>query len=461
MEQPTTVIELALDPLHPGQRDFVLSGLDRAASTETSQCFAVAGRGWGKTRGLIARLVLIAFRQPGIPILVTEPTWQHVRDVFLREWRAIVPQELWHWSGGENKRLTLFTTPPTEVDVRSRGADNAERDMGFRGQTYGAILHDELAQDRTRSVFDAALGTLRHRGATHRSCDAISTPKIGWFRDLAESGPVRLIHGATRDNPYGGNDTDALLRGTYSPDLAAQELDAQWVAFSGRVFSGWVDALWPLGNRVAKTWNPDQPWQLWLDFGLRQAAWIVVQTHLVGGKQRDVIVAEHLSDTDDLGTLDGARRVAKWAGRPPSVIYYDPSGNTAEVADRSMGSRRALEMTWGSSPKYHYPSGWARGKEIQIDVLRNQIRGLGDVRNLLVSASLLSDGRRCVHNDARPGTDSSQSGRGVLEVFRELTWDAAKTDASLRGNPLEHVLDALCYGTICRHRPMGGVAERA
>jgi hypothetical protein len=191
-----------------------------------------------------------------------------------------------------------------------------------------------------------------------------------------------------------------------------------------------------------------------VDYGVRRSAWLVVQ--YVGGL--DVVVAEVMAEEE--GTVQTARRVKAWvdqsAGRehPPFAIYSDPAGGARDISDSTKGPRVMLGEVWGQFPQHYSPRTWCRVKQEQLEVVRSQLLSGFGARTLCVSDRLWSDGVQV------SGAHGSPSKRGVLEAFREAAWPTKESlidssiDAQLAG-PLEHVIDALCYGTICRHRPSG------
>lgn len=452
------------------QAKFALSGLtpDRGGIHVSHY---VGGRGSGKTVAGIVRLFRVCAALGGrANIAWTEPSFRDIDEIFWQTLEAVVPRKYWRREDG-GRRVILCGT---RVSLVSREHRNSHVDV-LRGPTYCGIFHDELGKDASRRAWVNGLGAVRGNYPIQRFIATMSNPSMGWFHEAVTGDTdAYTLYCKTSENPYNG-DLDVQTRHHLDARTAARELDAQWIADTNAVYPDWTDGTWPNGNRHPHIWNPQAPWQLWLDPGVVRSAWLVVQSvedWTRPGQLVDVVVAEIVGKADGLGAREVARPLREWvdkeAGRPnpPRRIIYDPSGNNRAVDSNTHSVRRELESVWGAAPHYDYPRGSTsdhdRSKEVQLTVARGRICNAFGRRGFCVSEQLISDGRRIVHDPKRPGSDSSPSKRGVLEVMRELALPdpdghgdaitAKSLDTLLSDGRLEHVNDAILYGNIVNHR---------
>ena len=422
----------------------------------------IAGRGSGKTVIAVAKNAIYSTLEPRQLSYITEQTGPMVTDTLLPVFREIIPSELFKIRVRSSNSYDIEWANGHQTRLRSRQVRNSIEDPPFRGPSAGQIIHDEAALDRNgQKIMDISEGMLR--GSELLCLDCISTPKIGWFYDymqrhglagdapeqISADGKAAAFYGRTSDNPY-NNDLDSRLRESYGEQFAAQELDAMWVALSGRIWDRFDESKqWPQGNVHWAKWSPSQPYYLAVDLGVR-SAWSIIQRHpgedRVGNKvQRahvDVLVAEHVPNHGN--ARDMVRMIAEQYGRPVKVIVG------ADINTRS--------ITDGMKPSYFFSSAWpgieiqipskyARDKEIQHWIAQGRICNAHGQRGFCISEHLQSD--------------SETTGRGFLDMIRTDAWPdgVARTaqffekDKSSGGPGIEDTRDAFLYWCACEYPP--------
>jgi hypothetical protein len=373
---------------------------------------------------------------PGMPHLWTEPTYPDCRDIFLRTWTEIVPPELWeHRKADKIIQLVNGST----VDYRSR-----ETLEPFRGPTYAGMLHDELAKDGGRAAWDLSLPALRHRRARALWCAGTSTPKQGWYSEMITTGAHPWIKWSSYDNPFWSRAILEEIEGEYSHAFARQEIYADFIAQTGRIWSDWVDAEWPHGNLWPSGYNPELPYYLAGDLGIH-SAWLIIQRDVE--HDVEIVVAEYTPQ--DEGAEQTLARIDTDYG-VPALVVVGRDVNTRSITD----ARRPIMFVrdrWGNVP-VRVPEGDAADKDWQRFALASRILDGRGRRRFAASANLRS------HDRVR------QNMRGILDVMRGDTWPdkPGRGEALSKDGRLEHARDAALYWAVCMHRPryIGGQHKR-
>jgi phage terminase large subunit len=247
-------VELRLDySPHAKQQAF------HAAVREFDYVLFNGGRGSGKTIGGASQAIMEAcVHQQGERGVVIAPTYPMLRDASMKEFFTLLPREwIKSWSKSDKE---LILVNGSEIAFRS--ADNPD---SLRGPNRAWAWFDEPRNLRLRDAFDIAIGQLRPT----RKCWLTTTPAgiFHWLYQMFIQTPLpksAVIHVRTIENPYAGEDYEANLRVQYTGAFAAQELDAEWVSFEGRIYDGFS-----LDENVteAADYNPDWPIMWFCDDG--------------------------------------------------------------------------------------------------------------------------------------------------------------------------------------------------
>lgn len=424
--------------------------------------YFIGGRGSGKTYALVAKnsIVATAMRPDGISYL-TEQTGPDVRDILLPIFKEVVPPDLYKIRTlGANTYDILWLTGH-ETRLRSRKAKTIHGEPPFRGPSACMIGHDEIALDKSglKSV-QVAEGMLRG-GEGIFIHDFTSTPKKGWMYDYMKKdglvgvgrvqrsadGSAMAFYGRTKDNAF-NNDLDARLREEYSDKFASQELDANWVSLTGAIWSSFVESEWPNGNLHWHRYDPNMPYVLACDLGVK-SAWFVIQRvpainrqgYTMFKRHVDVVVAEicpeHGNSKQVIKTLD-----TKF-GRPKTVIV----GSDVNTRSMNDGTRASMlfSSAWPGVPIYT-PTGHIRDKEVQYWATDGQHCNSFGQRFFTVSQHLES---------------LEEGGRGILDMIRTDEWPEGtaragsffEKDKSTGGRGIEDPRDAMLYYCACMYPP--------
>lgn len=219
-----------LPGLYEKQQQFVTSGTHHAAF--------VAGIGSGKSwagavRAMLASKGWIGGKRIKTPNLgvVTAPTYDMLRDATLRTFRDIAGDEIVEFNKNE-----MVATMRNGSEIIFRSTQHPER---LRGPSVSWWWGDEAAL-YTPLVRKIMVGRLRQFGAL--GYDWITTTPRGrnwvwqtFVRD-AQSEDYLLVKARSRENIYLDSEIVDTWEQEYVGDFAAQELDAEFVAFEGLIY---------------------------------------------------------------------------------------------------------------------------------------------------------------------------------------------------------------------------------
>ena len=209
------------------------------------------GRGSGKTiSGAMQAIYESCIHQIGSRGVVIAPTYPMLRDASMKEFFTLLPHDQIKTWNKSDKELILNNGS----EIAFRSADNPD---SLRGPNRAWAWFDEPRNLRLRDAFDIAIGQLRPT----RKCWLTTTPAgiFHWLYELFIAKPLpksSVVHVRTAENPYAGEDYEANLRVQYTGAFAAQELDAEWVSFEGRIYEEFS-----LDENITPeaVYNPDWP----------------------------------------------------------------------------------------------------------------------------------------------------------------------------------------------------------
>jgi hypothetical protein len=232
--RPTTDFSLIRHDGGYPQRDFYLS--------KASYPLYFGGIGIGKTRALVIDAFDYAWSCPGSRQILTEPTWQMVKDI-------LVPTVDDCYAGQQGTFYSMTRQPPIDITYANgstlwfRSVDvQADR---LRGPNLARVLMDEVTLGKQEEAFDILAGRLRQPGYLYQ-LKCTGTPKgRNWvwrrFIDKPMNG-VETFFTSTQDAQDGGitpaDYVERLLNtyGGWDNPLARQELGGQWLQMAGQVY---------------------------------------------------------------------------------------------------------------------------------------------------------------------------------------------------------------------------------
>lgn len=189
------------------------------------------GRGSGKTTAGAIQAILEGIEyQPGTKGVIVAPTYPMLEDATMAEFFLWLPRQ--YIADWQKQRKVLTLTNGTEIAFRS--ADNPD---SLRGPNRAWAWLDEPRNLRTREAFDIIIAQLRPAV----KCWLTTTPAgiFHWLYELFIAKPMpgaSVITVRTNENPYLPDEYTTRLKAQYTGAFAAQEIDAEWVSFEGRVF---------------------------------------------------------------------------------------------------------------------------------------------------------------------------------------------------------------------------------
>lgn len=434
-----------LDPKKPFPKQWEFLSLDCSA-TKTHSHY-VGGRGSSKTTtGILKAFIAMTQWHRGKAGIWTEPTTMLCRDVFLREWRKIVPSDCYK---ATLNPITITMCPELgggTLDVRSHNADNPNKEIA-KGPNYAFGFIDECAYKFSATWFEDINNAIRD-GNSRLFLDTMSTPKLNGYKTLATSEGHRLVKASSFDNPHLPPDWAEQKRQEMGEKRFAQEIMGQWVSLEGRIWDNWSDEIWPNGNVIDYDHDFDRPYYLFFDLGVASSAWVIVQP-VAGdyfgvppfphGDPLWVITAEYMPHTrGDASRM--LQQIKNDFGKPIRVCCGHDLRRRSDVD--SSTPEYFLAQIMGSVPTQMIGSdAFLSDKVIQHDCLSYIISNTKGERRLAVSKNLISHDR---------------DKRGVLYMMREDEWDqstAKNANYLPKEGRLEHVRDALLYGTVGAMKP--------
>lgn len=412
-------------PHHPPnipQRDFL--ALDRTGKGINCS-HMVGGRGVSKTSTAVCLAARTAFcDMPGHQGFVSEPRHADLFDVFLDEWEAAVPSDLWELHQG---RMEIRCETGSVIKLVSRHVDNPRRRTNYgRNNAWG--INDEMAEKCSPRRWADLKASIRAPGAPFYFMDSMSTPEMGPYYDICHQEGARVIYGTSYDNPFIPAENIDDMKRSMSDAYAAQEIYGKWIRQEGRCWKQFSEADWPTGNMHWATWDPKKPWFLGLDSGQGYGHWQIWQYHdpvdrdgrLVYPRECKlaVVVAEGLQHQETIhSVLQLWDRI--YVGReedhrkphPPVVI-----ATGADVDNLGATGREIAYALRARGWRYWYPepNSELADKGMQGEILAGLILNTAGERRYCISRNLQRHGpenatwgiKHCMLNDTFPDPGS-------------------------------------------------------
>jgi hypothetical protein len=384
----------------------------------------------GKTVAGVAAVVDMAFRSGGYPILVVEPTYRMVVDVFVATARRMLDAwklpYTWHKT---DKILTVGKRKQVEILCRS-----ADEPRSLEGITAGGLLVDEW------ELCDVEALTTAMARVSMGPCQQIvltGTPEgygPAYEMILAKPSPdVRQWSVTSSANSYLSSTYVESMRQRMDDSTASEKLDGVRTAKGGRVY-GRFDRRVHCAGPVVKRGTI----QIACDFNVRYMHWLICETDQA---QRVTHVVGEVIKEGGTTTDEHAERVAQWI---------------AQYLTRTRGR--------------HYTRDDVYQMRLQafVDASGTALRSTSTKSDV---ALLTQAGFRPIHGNANPAVKDRVNTLNVLFRDRRVTVDASAAPVLTRaletqaldrnGDPdkrgdIDHGIDALGY--LCHwqwpvHRP--------
>ncbi len=444
--------DLILNAGPPHEKQMELRSLlfDRRDATSGDTVWTahgVAGRGGGKTKNAVFLLCESGLViNPGRPHYYSAPTNDDLRRIFIRTWEQTVPR--WLYKLNKVDKTIILLPTGTVIDLISRQSTTGSRNYDpAKGKEWAGGIDDELPQDTGPDGWNDLHLCIRDPRAARRWHASISTPKIGWYKNLVMDGDDPHVHWTSWDNPYlpeGWADAQAARLDQQTAD---EQLRGLWVAKTGLCWPSWSDEDWPAGNIHHAAFDKTRPFYLGIDLGGGSSAYQIVQQHIAANAfgQRayngavDVVVAEWTPNRKGLDKV--LPEVQERYGVPQVVVVGQdvthPGALSAEKPEMF------IRQFWGPGVQIMTPTGDVFHKDVQGRILRSMILNTAGERRFCVSKHLEShDGKS----------------RGILNVMREDVWPAVgvkdfflKDKRTAGGRALEDARDCALYLMACMH----------
>jgi hypothetical protein len=384
--------------------------------------------------------------------LFLEPDWKRVNRVFLKKWRKHVPKELYTINKGE-QCITFITGSKLYYGPRNITGSVESSEDSQLGQDTTFVIDDEAALKCNSMFYSNTLATVREP-SDFRFYLLLSTPRIGAFQDLVESGQQTLFTGTSYDNPYTPADYVDTMIANMSTLQVERDIYGRFMALDGRI---WDDAIlddtsdgWPASNRddIHTEFDDQLPWYLFCDIGSATGAYAVVQpvdgTFLgreVFGGPRWVAVADYCP-MSSANVRRAFRRLRVEFGIPAGIV----AGADIDRESDTDGKTPAYfaQKIFGSVPIYPC-SERIYNKQNQADVMGWLFRDAAGKRRFTVARNFVS-----LDEDSK---------RGIREMIHQDVWlDESKRRAcdvlpKNREVRVQHIRDALLMGAAMIMKP--------
>lgn len=409
----------------------------------TLKIHGISGRGGGKTACSVIITAAAAFDDPGSVGLVTAPTYDELGAIWVQSWEEIVPPELYRYRDGGKLGRRIEVANGTIILLRSRHINNVRRGRGaMRGINATWSVNDESAKGFDREQYVNQHACIRRHGK-RRFNVCITTPVLGDYYDLVHSPNHNVVHWTSRDNPWLPPGWVDDLATEMSSAQAEREIEGKWVALEGLVWKTWKNKEWPRGNIHEHKFRPGNPFYLFLDLGVGNGAYVIVQ--LAPGRPMGpslqassvwVACAEFTPQHD--GSASRAFQKIKQIYGTPCMIIGGADMGTRASTD-ALDAMYFARQVFGGGVPVQAVSGWQASKQVQYDRL-----------SYLILQEATNERRFCISKHFV--SHSPDAKRGIRELMVQDTFpdNAGKVKGVFlnKEGRLEHIRDALLYGAV-------------
>ena len=447
-----------LGPPHEKQKellDYILSPSDTVKKVDL-----VCGRGFGKTEFAIILSVMALARSPREVGLFLEPDLARVRKVFLKKWFAAVPPSLYTINRQDRVITMKWGAQLFYAGRNVTGASGTAADTQL-GQDTTFVISDEEAIYCNIDFYINTFNTIREQTPSAFYL-TLSTPRVGWYKELITSPGHKMFTGTSWDNPYTGK---AYVEGMMANMTRAQirrEIYAEFISLDGKIWPECdLETVWPYGNVWPGGYDPDQPYWLFCDLGSATAAFVVLQRHdpITNDGRRlfegDVWVAiADLCPQSDGSATRAFARIRERYGIPVSVTAG------ADINKRGGGEGKTIayfaKQAFGENITIKPVSERTFDKQVQYDQLSFAICDGSDNRRFAVADPRVDPKtkERAIYKEIDP-----DSKRGVVQVMEQDEWPDKDKRVPSQFLPkhkecmIQHCRDALLMGAVSTMAP--------
>lgn len=313
---------------------FLTEPQERFIFSEAQHPAMCAGYGAGKSQAGVIRILLRAFKYPGMSFAFVEPTYDLVRLIAWPRFEEIL--DSWGMGYSLNKSESLMVLANGSKIV-FRSADNPARLVGFEVADVVIDEADVLSMSDAEQVWVKMIGRARQKKSDKaiNTVACVSTPEgFKWMYETFEKNKkpgYELIRAPTASNPYLPEGYLEQLKATYPANLLLAYTEGQFVNLtSGSIYAEFDRAL----NASRETIKPGEPLHIGMDFNVAKMAAVVYVL-----RNGDPHAVEEFT-----GLFDTPAMIAAIKARYPShsiIVYPDASGqarksNNASVSDLSL-----------------------------------------------------------------------------------------------------------------------------
>lgn len=260
----------------------------------------------GKTVAAVVKSLRMAQAAWPKPVLLCEPTYQMLRDVFVETARDLlgrlgVPYD-WHRT---DHILTVYPSSPRPLRIFCRSLDRPERMVGI---TVGGAIVDEWESCTEEGIIRVRERITPGVGETYTpQLVLVGTPEgFGFGYEWCEASPLpglRLITARTADNVFVGASYVDTVRQVLTDGEARERLDGVRTAKAGTVYSRFTRSRHCGGPCL-----DDGELFIAADFNVSMMAWAFVLVDKAGNRAH--VVGELIGRNTD--TLEQSERAADW-----------------------------------------------------------------------------------------------------------------------------------------------------
>lgn len=319
-------------------------------TSDEEEVALVSGIGYGKTSAGSLFVINETAKYPGKSGLIVASTYSQVIHSTLsnlKDWCEKLGI-YYHY----NSSLKMVTVNSTKHYVRS--AENYDTSRGLQG----SFLWCDEAAYVSEEAINMFIGRIRVNGGSLKKRYTTSACGFNFFYHMFhKSGdnynPTRkMITAKTGDNHYLPKSYIENLRRSYSPKLAAQELDSEFISLSG------LNCYYEFNRdrhvqhvRELFKDSVDQQLYVFMDINIDPLAGVVVfydekKVHVI-----DEIFIEGGSDLRTLGDLIKN----KWGKYKPIVVFDGSGGNKRNIFNIKETANKLMESLGLKVEKMHNP----------------------------------------------------------------------------------------------------------
>lgn len=291
-------------------------------TSEEPDVTMVTGLGYGKTTAGSLFVMQQTSESPGVPGLIVANTYSQLRSATLTNLQMWCEKlDIFYKYNTSTKMVTVHDT---EHFVRS-----AENFKVGRGLEAGWLWCDERSwiSEEAAEVFE---GRIRFKGGSHK-IRSTTTPNgyNEFYHRYHPSGDnydptTKMIRAKTSENFFLPETYEPRLRRRYSSQMAAQELDAEFISMKGMSCYGDFDRNKHVTHCRAKFQNkPSQQLYAVCDYNIDPFTAVV-------GFEEDgkVYIIDEIFLTGGADTRMMAKEIKKRWGHASPIVVGDGTGNT-------------------------------------------------------------------------------------------------------------------------------------